>query len=420
MKTILQLALLAATLAAAGCGREEAGPDAAAVVEPGLQRWVLPTGPGTAQPDLASAPDGSLLLSWLESIPGRRTRLQYAEFGANGVWQATKTVAIGSSFVANWADTPHILALPSGALWVQWLQKSGEAGHAYDVVLATSRNDGMNWSAPLRPHDDGTATEHGFVALWPQGQDQVGVAWLDGRNMAPAAKQDGHEGHGGAMTLRSAVYDASLQGANQAELDARVCDCCQTDAAVTSSGALLVYRDRGEEEVRDIVATRFDGNTWSEVKPVFADNWKMPACPVNGPAVAARGADAVVAWYTAAGDKPAVKLARSDDAGDSFAAPVTLDSGEAVQGRVDVALDERAAWALWLREDGGGQSLMLARYAPDLSKQLEKVEVAKLQGRGRGTGFAQLALRGGRAYVVWTDIAEGTAALHGAIYTPKS
>jgi hypothetical protein len=44
---------------------------------------------------------------------------------------------------------------------------------------------------------------------------------------------------------------------------------------------------------------------------VHADNWTMPACPVNGPAVAARGNDVVVGWYTAAGDMAALKLARS-------------------------------------------------------------------------------------------------------------
>ena len=140
---------------------------------------------------------------------------------------------------------------------------------------------------------------------------------------------------------------------------------------------------------------------------------------MNGPAVAAQGAAAVVAWFTAANDAPMAKLARSTDAGDSFGAPVVVDRGAAVQGRVDVALDAKAAWMLWVREEAGTQTLWLARYAPDLSKQLEKVEVAKLQGRGRGTGFPQLALRDGSAYVVWTDTTDGASALHGATVVPK-
>ena len=140
----------------------------------------------------------------------------------------------------------------------------------------------------------------------------------------------------------------------------------------------------------------------------------MPACPVNGPAVAARGSRAVVAWYTAAGDTPTLKLARSEDAGDSYAAPRVLDQGAQLQGRVDVAMDADAVWVLWLREDAQGQSLQLARYAADLSGEPQRLEVARLRGRGRATGFPQLALSGAAAYALWTDVADGRPSLHGA------
>src|SRR5690606_40765395 len=80
----------------------------------------------------------------------------------------------------------------------------------------------------------------------------------------------------------------------------------------------------------------------------------MRTCPVNGPTVAASGTDVVAAWYTAAGGTPQVRLARSADAGDRFDLPLIVDEGEAVQGRVDVALTAGAAWVLWLREEAGG------------------------------------------------------------------
>ncbi|HKN78196.1 MAG TPA: hypothetical protein VJW16_03435, partial [Lysobacter sp.] len=124
--------------------------------------------------------------------------------------------------------------------------------------------------------------------------------------------------------------------------------------------------------------------------------------------------DVVVGWYTAAGDMATLKLARSHDDGDHFAAPVIVDHGEAVQGRVDVAFDADAAWVTWLREDADGQSLQLARYSVDLSRQLQRIEVAKLQGRGRGTGFPQLALHAGSAVVAWTDVIDGKPRLRAA------
>ena len=44
--------------------------------------------------------------------------------------------------------------------------------------------------------------------------------------------------------------------------------------------------------------------------------------------------------------------------------------------------------------------------------------MAKLQGRGKATGFPQLALHNGHAYVVWTDIVDGAPHLRGAIVSP--
>lgn len=460
---ILALAVLGL---AAGCGDgTPASSDsavAAAAVDPAVEHmvagWPLPAMlPGSALPDLVAVDGGKLLLSWTNSQPGRRHVFQFSSYDLAGArWEtAPATIAVGNSMFVNWADTPHVMATADGALWAHWLQKNGDAPYAYDVVLAVSRDGGRRWSEPVRPHADGTQTEHGFVSMWPRPGGGLGIAWLDGRNTAAAhgaaaaddgetaadahagadtgaadgdtgsaGGGDGHDGHaagahgGGAMTLRAASFDATLRGGGEVEIDASVCDCCQTSAAVTARGPLLVYRGRAEGEVRDIFATRLDGDAWTAPRPVHADGWEMPACPVNGPSVAARGEAAVVAWYTAASGEPEVRIAHSADAGDSFGAPLTLDAGEPVHGRVAIALDQAQAWVLWLREEADGQSLWLSRRSPDLATEHQRLQVARLAGRGRGTGFPQLAVADGVAHVVWTDVADGVPGLHGARIVP--
>ena len=99
---------------------------------------------------------------------------------------------------------------------------------------------------------------------------------------------------------------------------------------------------------------------------------------------------------------------------------VALDAGEVVQGRTAVALDDDHAWMLWVREGKDGQSLWLSRRSPDLAEELQRMEVAKLQGRGKATGFPQLALHHGNAYVVWTDVIDGAPQLRGAIVAPAN
>lgn len=422
MQNILRPLALSALVLVAGCGEEAEAPKPLRVGDLAIEAWPLPAPPGSAQPDLIVTSDDRVLLSWLNVQTGRRPAFQMAERFIDGHWEGPRTIAIGNAMFVNWADTPHIAVTEDRALWAHWLQKSAEAPYAYDVMLVRSMDHGMNWSAPLRVHDDGTQTEHGFVAFWPQSENQLGVAWLDGRRTGGTVKATGDHGDhaaddgegAGPMTLRAAVFDGGLRASAATEIDARTCDCCQTDAAATADGALLVYRDRSEDEIRDLYATRFDGKAWSTPVRVHADGWKMPACPVNGPSVAARGNDAVVAWYTAPGDTPVVQLARSVDGGAKFAAPVAVDRGAAVIGRVAVAVDAGQVWLLWMREEAGKQSLWLARYAPDLSKELQRTKLADLQGAGRGTGFPRLALGADAAYAVWTDVVDGVPELHGA------
>lgn len=416
MSTINYIAIMSGLLLLAGCQREPAplpatDPASASSKPSTITHWPLPSTTGAAQPDLIVTPDGRLLLSWINAQPGRRNALQFAAY--TDTWQsAPKTIAVGQSLFVNWADTPHLAATADGALWVHWLQKSADKPYAYDVLLSRSINNGLNWSAPTRIHDDGTTTEHGFVSMWPASRDTLGIAWLDGRNTGGG--EHAHGGVGGAMTLRAATFNSLLQRTSDTELDAMTCDCCQTDAAMTSQGALVVYRDRSDREIRDIFTARFDGQAWGAPKPVYVDNWHMPACPVNGPALAAHGSDAYVAWYTAADNTPTLRIARSSDAGTTFAKPVDVERGTAVQGRVDVAFDGTQVWIAWLNESPSAQSLWLARYNADLSRQLERIQVAKLQGRGRGTGFPQLALRDGSAWLVWTEVLNGQPHLRGA------
>ncbi len=381
--------------------------------------WPLPADASAAQPDLVAAPDGSLLLSWL-APDARGHQLHYARFSA-GRWQPARQIARGDDWFVNWADTPHLRASADGALWAQWLRRSAGNPHAYDVLLARS-TDGRQWSAPVTVHDDRTATEHGFVSLWPEGADGMGIAWLDGRRTAGTGHGDGH-GHGqgngqGAMTLRSARFDARLRKHDEQELDAMTCDCCQTGAHAGASGILLVYRGRDAGEVRDIHLRRRVAGGWQPSRRVHADDWVMPACPVNGPAVTAYGDEAWVAWYTAPQGEPLLRLAHSGDGGATFGAPRVPDRGTAVQGRVQVAADADGLWLAWLREDARGQSLWLARYSPSLERELGRLRVALLQGRGRGTGFPRLLADRGSARLVWTDVVAGRPVLRGAVVSP--
>jgi peroxiredoxin len=351
---------------------------------------------------MALAGGESFALTWLEPVEGsgeaEAWRLRFSRLEGE-TWSAPVTVVEGKGLVANWADFPSVARGGDGTWVAHWAERSGESPYAYDVILGRSTEGGQHWERLGRAHADGTETEHGFVSLLAEGPG-VRAFWLDGRETASA---QGHEGHGrGAMTLRTASVGALEAGEL---LDARVCDCCGTSAAMTSEGPVLVYRDRSEDEVRDISLVRRTANGWSQPVRVHADGWKVPGCPVNGPAVAARGRRVAVAWFTSAGNRPSVRLAFSEDAGASFQPAVEVDAprGSRVPlGRVDVVLGEEGeALVSWLAAEREQATLLVRRVSTE-GRLGAPVSVMETSAE-RQSGFPRMERLGKSLLFAWTE-----------------
>jgi hypothetical protein len=354
-----------------------------------------PAGAGSQYPRLTSSPGQPPLMSWLEPAAGEMS-LRFSVWDGQG-WGPPQIVAQGADWFVNWADFPSVVATDASHWGAHWLQQVPGNVYAYVVHIATSNDGGRTWTAPIVPHDDGTPTEHGFVTLLPY-EGKLLAVWLDGRRTTGSHDHGGDEG---AMTLHSAMVGrAGLRLGPDVELDGRTCDCCQTGAAVTASGAVVVYRDRGDDGARDISVVRLEGNRWSAPLPVARDGWKIDACPVNGPAVDAAGDTVVVAWFTGAGG-PRVRVAFSTDGGRSFGAPMDVDSGR-VSGRVDVVLlDDGRAVVSWLRESAGRDVIAARPYAQN-GPAGRTVEVAHAD-RARAAGFPQVARAGDDLLFAWTE-----------------
>lgn len=411
--------LLCGVLACAGC-TERTAPSAGGFQ---LRPLASPAGAGSREPNLARAPDGRVVLSWIEP-DGAGHALRYAVLAGTD-WSAAGTVARGESWFVNWADFPSVVPL-SDSLWAaHWLVRRPGSGYAYDVAVALSRDGGRSWSAPFAPHTDGTPTEHGFASLFPW-QDGAGVVWLDGRETAPGAGHDpgGHAqggGHGagaGGMTLRTARIESGGALADEQVLDGLVCDCCQTGVAVGDEGPVVVYRDRDGDEIRDIAVVRRERDRWSAPQRVAHDGWRIDGCPVNGPAIDASGRDVVVAWFTAAGARPRVLFARSTDGGRSFGLPAEVDA-EAPLGRVDVALlDDGAAAVSWLAPAGDGAVLKWCRVQD--RGCIGPQQAVALTGADRPAGFPRMVARGGELVFAWTEAGPAGRRVRVALSTPMA
>lgn len=350
---------------------------------------------GSAEPFLTATPGGGLLATWFEPREGDRRALRIAE-RTNGRWSAPATVAEREGFFVNWADFPSATRTTDGRWVVHWLEKTAARSYAYHIKVSSSADRGRTWTAPVSPHGDLSPTEHGFVAMLPGPDGRVDLVWLDGRQTADTTVHGAH----GPMALAAGSLEPGGRVAPDAILDARVCDCCQTALARTSEGLIAVYRDRSEDEVRDISVVRQVNGRWTSPVKVSSDGWVYRACPVNGPSVAADGRTVVVAWFTSADGKPRVKLVRSRDAGATFGAPFQVDDGNPL-GRTDVELlPDGSALAVWLEIVGDQAEWRVKRIRPDGSV-VSRWTIGSAP-RTRQAGFARTGMSGGDLFVAWT------------------
>ncbi|NNF75393.1 MAG: exo-alpha-sialidase [Flavobacteriaceae bacterium] len=357
---------------------------------------------GSAEPSLYVTPNERLLLSWIEPISRDEHSLLFSEF-KSGRWLDAKTIATGSEWFVNWADFPSLSAMNDGNLVAHFLEKSGPDTYAYDVKLTISNDDGKSWMPSFKPHNDDTETEHGFVSKLRLSDSTLMATWLDGRQYA-YAKADSSIME--QMSLRSAIIDTNGNLLREFLIDERVCDCCQTDMAMTSEGPIVVYRNRSDSEIRDIYFSRYLNGSWSNPQTVYNDDWKIFGCPVNGPAIASRNKKVAISWFALNNDRPEVKVSFYNNSEQVFEEPYRPDQINPL-GRVDISWisDERVV-VCWMDKLDGDAHIKLQTLSQNGEfGDIHTVEVTSIE---RSSGFPRIAVHKDKLFITWTNSDETT------------
>jgi hypothetical protein len=359
---------------------------------PSVTELKTPAAMGSEAPNLSVAPDGRVFLSWLEPAGPKTYALKFSVRDKQG-WSAPQTIASGPNWFVSGADFPSIAFMADGTMVANWLVATNLDREAYNTNVALSRDSGKTWSKPVLLHKDRKERQHGFVSFVASPDGRLGAIWLDGRKLS-------NEGEGDMGLIYSTIGKDGSIGAETA-LDDRVCECCQTSAAVVSDGMLVVYRDRSAKEVRDISIVRYANGKWSAPQPLSNDNWEIDACPVNGPAISSNGKNVAVAWFTAPDEKARVNVVLSGDGGKTFGKPVRVDDGN-TSGRVDViSLPTGGAIVSWVERSttGSGSQVRL--------KQIEANGTAGASATVSGAGLQpgsmpRIERVGNEIVVAWT------------------
>ena len=157
------------------------------------------------------------------------------------------TISSDQPYFINWADFPSLNYIKDDTLVAHWLEKSGAGTYDYDVHLSFSFNEGRSWSSSQIPHSTKVKGEHGFSSFGI-GKNTHDLVWLDGREMLM--------GHGkndyGQMNLYHREFTNNGELGPEYLIDPKVCECCPTSSVSFKDTLVVAYRDRSDEEIRDI------------------------------------------------------------------------------------------------------------------------------------------------------------------------
>jgi hypothetical protein len=405
-----QFYILLLCLAGLSCSAvlKNTAPDSKAELK--LQSVQVPAMTGSRLPRLRNLPNGDVLMSWVEP-KGKGHELKFSVFHDGNLIRQGK-VAQGENWFVNWADYPSVVAIDKQFWVAHWLVKQrGGKTFDYDVALAISNDAGNTWREIGHPHrDKGVAAEHGFVTIFADA-GEAGIVWLDGREyvkkddkVAGSNKTIRPEKSGNFNLRYTRIHRDGTMEAEQV-LDDNTCTCCWTSVASTPKGAVVAWRGRTDDDIRDNrVALLHDGK-WSAPAALGAEGWRIEGCPVNGPSVSARGMQVAAAWFTAEGDRPRVRAAFSKDGGKNFSKPVDIDEASPL-GRIGIVWkDDNTAVISWMTATNSvSKKSSLALQTIYIDGRSDSIKHVLEVSSGRDTGVPQMISYGPGLMLAWTGI----------------
>jgi len=338
-----------------------------------------------------------------------------ATFGA-----ATRVNDLVKDASINGEQPARIVIAPGNVLHVVW--PSRQDGRAV-LRYASSTDLGRSFTKPATIVGDREPGIRGWHSVAIGHDGGVHTLWLDGRNATPHQHGARTSGSGAAPGAsmgkgpRQDVFHAAWKGdgpRTENAVAADVCFCCKTAIATAGDRVYAAWRHIYPGSVRDIAVARSTDNGASFAAParLSDDNWKIEACPDDGPSMAADSHGGIhLAWPTlVAGDQPrkGIFYASLDGTGPgmTFSPRLRLDAGDGDAAHPQIASDDHGNTAIvWdervhLRPSGsGGQAGERRRIVVRLVSGGAAAPAERFEGAG--VSYPAVAAADGHWIVVW-------------------
>ena len=302
-------------------------------------------------------------------------------------------------------EQPPRVVLHDAHVDVVWVAKQNGIGV---IRTARSTDSGTTFSPARTISPTGATGARGWESAAIADDGSLHVAWLDGRaagaaadhaaghrprkyaehadTKGQAAEDTEHADKGSHQAAdhaahmnharsgwapRQDIFHAvwtGIEPLRETRVAANVCFCCKTAIVTNDADVFVAWRHLFDGGVRDIaVAHSSDGGlTFGQPVRASADNWKIDACPDDGPAMAIDGVGILhIVWPTliheGGRDRMAIFHASSVDEGMMFSPRERVDDGRGVGAshpRIAAGRDGRVAIA-WDQLVNGGRHVVV-------------------------------------------------------------
>lgn len=302
--------------------------------------------PRQAQPALAvgAALDDSGRL-WLARVENQQLWVSRSDDGGR---RFSPPVAVSSQpedIAADAENRPKIAVARDGTVLLTWSQSLPQK-YAGNVRFARSTDGGRSFSAPMTLNDDGRIGSHRFDSLAIDGAGRVAVVWLDGRDR-DAAREKGAAFAGSSVYFAQSSDNGAHFSANR-RLTEHTCECCRTALTWTAEGPVAFWRNLYGTNTRDFALANLDSGKQHRATD---DEWRIDACPHHGGGLAVDGRGALhLVWFTQGKTRQGLFYKRIVEGRES--PPLALGNTAAQAGHATVAAVGSTVLITWREFDG--------------------------------------------------------------------
>jgi hypothetical protein len=289
---------------------------------------------------------------WLAKVENQQLLVSRSDDEGKSFSNPVVVTSEPENISADGENRPKIAVARDGTVLLTWIQSLPQK-YSGNVRFARSTDSGRTFSKPVTLNDDGRITSHRFDSLAIDGAGRVVVAWLDARDRDAAREQGGEFAGVSVYTAQSNDNGASF-GANR-RFQAHTCECCRIALAWTQEGPVVFWRNIFGVNTRDFAIANLDKGG---MRRATDDEWRIDACPHNGGGIATdRQGQLHLVWFTNGAIRQGLFYKRLG--GDWESQPLPIGDPGAQANHASVAAEGKTVLLTWREFDGSSYSAQM-------------------------------------------------------------